>query len=295
MEKLSLFAFNLRAFFQALLCVIIRIFSVKVAKRYLNHIDKVDEKFGIKAIRKGWGSILCLKMRYFVQLPGFRRELILSKLPDEYILDMLRSIKLAQLSTDDFVMIALNRSFKETGTANLNWFKRALFGLTIENKKEIIKYFYKNSGEGESSDLISELLLEDFEDDFEFIFWHVLNGGSNTIRKFFIKKLVSGIANDKTKEQIKLFAENTGLGGCEFEKKSYSELLLGVRPFLTRKEDIEIWEHYLLKGKNIEIIKPQVRKFGIQSKKGLDMLLELNNKDIIDAYNYQKSAKLRLS
>lgn len=294
MEKLSLFAFNVRAFFQSLLYVIIRLFSGEKAKKYLDHIDNVDGKFGIKAIRKEWALVLCEKMRYFALLPDFRRELILSNLNDTFILDMLRSIKPKDLSPSELELIALNRKFDETGTESLYWFKMALFNSSFATKKEAIKIFYKNSKASEKEEFLSEILLKEFDDDFEFICWLALNGGSDLIRKTFLKKLVSGNTSADTRAKLKKFVEEVGLGGCEIEKLGVNELLLDVRQYLTRKEDIDIWEVYLLKSKNPLIIKSNVRRFGIENKEALQLMLELNDKDVIDSYNsFNNSKKLR--
>ena len=297
MERLSLFFFNIRAFFQSALYLIIRLFSSKASEKYMAHIDKVCTSFGIKAIRKEWALVLCDEMRMFASFPKFRRELILSQLHDTFVLDMLRYVDMSDLSLDEIKLIALNRKFNETGTVRLSSFKSRLMRLDFENKLEVIKIFYKNSQSSESSDILSEHLLKETENDFDFWYWLAINeGASATIKKEFIRRITAGEVSKNAQSELRTFVEKVGLIGCDVEKlNGYSELLLDIREYLTRPEDIEIWEYYLLKGKNPEIIKLHVRRHGIESKNGLKMLLELNNKDVTDAYNFHNSVGKRLT
>ena len=297
MERLSLFFFNIRAFFQSALYLIIRLFSSKASEKYMVHIDNVCTSFGIKAIRKEWALVLCDKMRMFASFPKFRRELILSQLHDTFVLDMLHYVDMSDLSLDEIKLIALNRKFNETGTVRLSSFKSRLMCLDFENKLEVIKIFYKNSQSSESSDILSDHLLKETERDFDFWHWLAINKhASATIKKAFIRKVTVGEVSKNAQSKLRTFVEKVGLTGCDVEKlNGYSELLLDIREHLTRPEDIEIWEYYLLKGKNPEIIKLHVRRHGIESKDGLKMLLELNNKEVIDAYNFHNSVNKRLT
>ena len=291
MERLSLFFFNVRAFFQSGLYVLLRLVSNSVSEKYLKHIDKTEEKFGIKAIRKEWCLALSAKMRYFALLPEFRRELILSKLNDLFVIDMLRSIDVEHLCLDEIRMIALNRKFSETGTDRLSSFKSKLLRSDLENKNEIIKIFYKNSKASESSHVLSDNLLKLIDNDLEFLYWLAISkNASASIKRTFIRKITAGDVNKEAQSKLRTFVEKVGLVDCDIENlNGYSELLLDIRQYLTRVEDIKIWEYYLLKGKNPEIIKLNVRRYGIESKNGLKMLLELNNKDVTDAYNFHYS------
>ncbi len=291
MERISLFLFNVRAFFQSLWYVLLRLCSKKVSERYLKHIDKTEAKFGIRAIRKEWHLVLCVRMRYFALLPEFRRELILSKLNDVLILDMLRFIDRDDLSLEEVKMIALNRRFNKSGTDRLSWFKSKLFCSELENKLEIIKIFYKSSEASESSAVLSDNLLKLIGNDLEFLYWLAISkDASATIKRAFIRKITAGDVSNDSKSKLRSFVEKVGLKDCDIENlNGYSELLLDIRQYLTRPEDVEIWEYYLLKGKNPEIIKLNVRRYGIESKNGLKMLLELNNTKIIDAYNFHYS------
>ena len=297
MERLSLFFFNIRAFFQSALYLIIRLFSSKASEKYMVHIDKVCSSFGIKAIRKEWDLVLCDQMRMFASFPKFRRELILSQLHDTFVLDMFRYVDMSDLSLDEIKLIALNRKFNETGTVRLSSFKSRLMCLDFENKLEVIKIFYKNSQSSESSDILSDHLLKETEKDFDFWYWLAINKhASATIKKAFIRRITAGEVSKNAQSKLRTFVEKVGLIGCDVEKlNGYSELLLDIREYLTRPEDIEIWEYYLLKGKNPEIIKLHVRRHGIESKNGLKMLLELNNKDVTDAYNFHYSVGKRLT
>lgn len=291
MEKLRLAAFHVKAFFQSCWYLVLRIFSAKAAQKYMKHMDDVSVEFGIKAIRNRWDLILCKKKSLFTQFPEFRRELVMSQLDDNYIMDMLRCIKPKDLYNIELTLIALNRSFRTVNQESLCWFKLALLSSVIDNKEEVIKYFYKNNGFGESGDAAAELVLKIFENDFEFIYWHAMNGGSKVIKQAFLKKLVSGSVSVESKIKLKKFVEEVGFKGCDIEALGISELLLNIRQYLTRREDIDIWEVYLLKSKNPQIIRPNVSRFGIESKEALQLMLELNDKNVIDSYNYYNANK----
>lgn len=274
-----------RMYFQEKLHSVIGLVSSKLAKKYQRHQDKTYERLGIKAVRKGMTEVLELKMEYFCRFPKFRRELILSDLPDRYVIYMLHLLKSNNLDASELELIALNRNFTETETQDLYYFKVALFNSLSRNKEEIIKIFYKNSAKAEESATISEMLLQTFRFyDQDFLYWHAINGGSYVIKSAVVEYLASDSSKIKNYGLLKKLIEEQGLADCGLERLGHSKLLLDIRKYITKDKDIEIWERYLFTN-DTRIIKEYIRCYGLKTKTGYENMLRLNDQSIVDSYN----------
>ena len=290
-RKINLIAFNARIFWQKKIQSVVRWFSPKKAQNYQKRIDKTCEDFGVKAVRNSMFEVLELKMDYFCRFPKFRRELVLSQLPDRYVVYMLHKLGSNNLDVSELESIALNRSFKETGTEDLYFFKVAMFNSLSRNKEEIIKIFYKNSEEAEESATISEMLLQTFRNDMEFLYWHAVNGGSYVIKTAVVKELGSDSTKVKNYGLLKTLVEKQGLEGCGLEHLGHSKVVLDIRKYITRERDIEIWERYLFSN-DVQVIKEYIQRYGIKTKIGFELMFGLNNQEIVDAYNKFKRGKM---
>lgn len=291
MEKMRIFCLNIKLFFQSCLYYIISFFNERLGLKYKRHIRTTLENYACKAIRKGWKNILLEKMNTFCKSPKFRRELIVSEQGNDMIIALLEALR---KNSENFIvgaeleLLVCCRKFYNVDDKDLYPLRKLLLSSSLDNKKDIVKLFYKNSERGEMNDELALDVIKMFEDDFDFIVWQASHESSVVLKNYFIEKALSMPVDEKLKKDFEGFVRLSGFDGCTVKWHGVSELLLNMRPYLWRKADLELWESYLIDAELLHTIKTQVLRYGIKTQVGISKLLELNNNVIIDAYNQNR-------
>ena len=291
MEKIRLFVFEMRLFLRRLVFNVIRLFSEKLSEKYRGYARRARVNFGRKAVRKGWNEILKNGLRYFVESPEFRRDLILSTADNDVVLQIYKryACKVTSFSNEEVELVAKCRKFNNVNIVDLIPFKNLLFSSAIDNRKDVIKLFYKNTCYGETrSELANELIVM-YSDDPDFIFWLVMNDSAFVLRQYFVENILSKtFVTPEEENRFKQFVEVVGFRGIDLNFKKRNALLLRMRQYMERPIDIEVWEECLLNYEDVITIKKYIRTYGIRSEKGLQNLLDKNDYWIIDSYKKWK-------
>lgn len=288
MEKMRLFFLNIRLFFQSWLHFTISFFNECLGLKYERHIRTTLDNYACKAIRNGWTEILLKKMNTFCKSPKFRRELIVSEQSNKVVLALLKELRKGSesfIAEKELELLVCCRKFYNVDDKDLYPLRKLLLSSSLDNKKDIVKLFYKNSECGEMNDELALDVIKMFEDDFDFIVWQASHESSVVLKNYFIEKALSMPVDEKLKKDFEGFVCLSGFDGCTVKWHGVSELLLNMRPYLWRIEDLEVWESYLLDAELLSTMKTQILKYGIKTQVGISKLIELNNDVIIDAYN----------
>lgn len=288
MEKMRIFFLNIRLFILFCLYHVISVFNKNLGKKYKRYIKKSVEKYACKAIRNGWTEILLEKMDIFCKSPKFRRELIVSEQSNKVVLALLKELR---KNSENFIveaeleLLVCCRKFYDVDDKELYPLRKLLLSSSLDNKKDIVKLFYKNSERGETNDTLALEIIKMFVSDFDFIVWQASHESSVVLKNYFIQRALSMPVDEKLKKDFNGFVKSSGFAGCTVKWEGVNELLLNMRPYLWRIEDLEVWESYLLDAELLSTMKTQILKYGIKTQVGISKLLELNNNVIINAYN----------
>ena len=305
MKTIILLVFRIRASFQLATYAVLSSLSENLADRFKRHMRHYEERFAIKSLRNGWTDIMLKEMHCWCGLHAFRRELIISEhlVGPEVVVKMLQELDRKEggianfLSRGEIARIALCRRFSGVEADELYSFKKLLLTSSVSHKKDLIKIFYKRSGQGEPNWELARYLMDIFCDDYNFIAWLAKNGSHAVLQMQFITKTLL-MQNDtriignisKVREELKDFVLSVGLTGGVIHTFDYYTRLIELRQYLYNKKDIAEWEKYLLEKADNRIIREQILQHGLHSDKAVQLLFEQNNPELIDAYNIYKES-----
>jgi hypothetical protein len=292
MEKLNFLTFKAKVIILAVLAAVFANFSKKTEKKMRKTINDAWKEFSLKCVRNSWKDLLEANMHIFCKIPEFRNALIRSQLSNYYVLRMLRDLYTSNkqeniIGKDEIEAIATCRKFDDVDFSALYPFRKVLLKSDIDNKKEIVKIFYKNSGCAESSEELCTILLHLFLGDQDFICWLAMLEEKPFFGKYLVKNIItSGDYSGENKKLVCDLIAEKGLKDMGLVELGYTKALLDIRPLLTRKSDIDIWECCLIKEVTPWMAVKEIQKYGIHGVEGLKELLKKGNTDLIAAFNY---------